>query len=287
MVNLRPRLFHYFRLMRFDKPIGIFLLLWPTLWALWIATQGHPPLKLVIIFILGVIIMRAAGCVINDFADRNIDNQLHRTQNRPLTTGVISLPEAIGLFIFLCFIALVLILLLNRLVFELAILGMLFTIIYPFLKRFTHFPQLCLGILFSWSIPIVFAAQQENIPATAWLLFFPAAIWPITYDTQYAMADREDDLKVGIKSTAILFGRYDRIVIALLQISMLIMLSILGEYLSLNYLFYLGLIVAFGLMSYQHILIRQREPKQCLKAFRNNNWVGFFIFLSIFFSYMR
>lgn len=287
MINLRRRLFHYFCLMRFDKPIGVFLLLWPTSWALWIATQGHPPLKLVIIFILGVIIMRAAGCVINDFADRNIDKQLCRTQNRPLTTGTVSISEAIGLFIFLCFIALVLVLLLNRLAFELAIPGMLLTIIYPFLKRFTHLPQLCLGISFSLSILMVFAAQQENIPMIAWLLFFPAMIWPIAYDTQYAMADREDDLKVGVKSTAILFGYYDRIIIALIQMSMLIMLSILGKYLSFNYLFYLGLIVAFGLMSYQHVLIRRREPRQCLKAFRNNNWVGFFIFLSIFFAYMR
>ena len=287
MINLRRQLPHYFCLMRFDRPIGMLLLLWPTLCALCVVTHGHPPLKLAIVFILGVVIMRAAGCVINDFADRNIDKHIRRTQNRPLTTGVVSLPEAIGLFIFLCFIALSLVLLLNRLTLELAILGILLTVIYPFSKRFIHFPQLCLGVSFSWSIPMVFAAQQGNVPAVAWLLFLPAVIWSIAYDTQYAMADREDDLKVGVKSTAILFGNYDRIIIALLQMVMLIMLSILGYYLRLNYLFYIGLLVVFGLIIYQYVLIRQREPEQCLEAFRNNNWVGFFVFLGILLAYMR
>ncbi|AKQ33990.1 4-hydroxybenzoate octaprenyltransferase [Candidatus Coxiella mudrowiae] len=287
MINLRRQLSHYFYLMRFDKPIGIFLLLWPTLWALWIATHGHPPLKLASVFIFGVVIMRAAGCVINDFADRNIDKHIRRTQDRPLTIRVVSLLEAIGLFIFLCFIAFGLVLLLNRPTLELGILGILLVVIYPFLKRFTHLPQLWLGVSFAWSIPMVFVAQQGNVPAIAWLLFLQAVVWPIAYDTQYAMADREDDLKVGVKSTAILFGNYDRIIIALLQIGMLIMLSILGWYLSFNYLFYLGLVAAFGLMIYQHVLIRGREPKRCLEAFRNNNWVGFFIFLGIFLTYVR
>ena len=287
IMNLRQHLLHYFYLMRLDKPIGIFLLLWPTLWALWIATHGHPPVKLTIVFISGVVIMRAAGCVINDLADQNIDKQIRRTQKRPLTTGAVSLPEAVSLFIFLCFIALSLVLLLNRLVFKLAILGILLVVIYPFLKRFTYLPQLWLGIAFSWSIPMVFAAQQGNIPMIAWLLFLPAMAWPIVYDTQYAMVDREDDLKVGVKSTAILFGHYERIIIALLQIGILIMLSILGKYLKLNYLFYLGLMIVFGLMSYQHALIRRREPKRCLEAFHNNNLVGFFIFLSIFSAYIR
>ena len=287
MIDLRRQLPHYFCLMRFDRPIGILLLLWPTLWALWIATYGHPPLKLVIVFILGVVIMRAAGCVINDFADRNIDKHIRRTQNRPLTIGVVTVPEAIGLFIFLCFIALGLVLLLNRLTLELAVLAILIAFIYPFLKQFTYFPQLCLGVAFSWSIPMVFAAQQGNVPIVAWLLFLPAVIWPIAYDTQYAMADREDDFTVGVKSTAILFGNYDLIVITLLQIAMLVMLSILGWYLSLNYFFYIGLLVAFGLMIYQYVLTRRREPKRCLEAFRNNNWVGFFIFLAIFVAYMK
>ncbi|MFW0084020.1 MAG: 4-hydroxybenzoate octaprenyltransferase [Coxiella endosymbiont of Haemaphysalis qinghaiensis] len=287
MINLHRQLLHYFCLMRFDRPIGIFLLLWPTLWALWIATYGHPSLKLVIVFILGVIIMRAAGCVINDYADRNIDKHIRRTQNRPLIIGVVTVPEAIGLFIFLCFIALGLVLLLNRLTLELAVLAILLAFIYPFLKKFTYFPQLCLGVAFSWSIPMVFAAQQGNVPIVAWLLFLPAVIWPIAYDTQYAMADREDDFTVGVKSTAILFGNYDLIVITLLQIAMLIMLSILGWYLSLNYFFYIGLLVAFGLMIYQYVLTRRREPKRCLEAFHNNNWVGFSIFLAIFLAYMR
>lgn len=285
-MNLFRRISHYFFLMRFDKPIGIFLLLWPTLWALWIATHGHPSLKLASIFITGVIIMRSAGCVINDCVDRNIDKHISRTKDRILVKKIISLPEALGLFIFLCFIAFGLVLLLNRLTLKLAILGILLVVIYPFLKRFTHLPQLWLGVAFSWSIPMVFAAQQGNIPLIAWFLFIPAIVWPITYDTQYAMVDRDDDLKVGVKSTAILFGHYDRILIALLQIGMLIMLGILGCYLSFNYLFYLGLLAAFGLMVYQHVLIRQRDPKRCLKAFRNNNWVGFFIFLGIFLAYM-
>ena len=288
MINLRRQLLHYLCLMRFDRPIGILLLLWPTLWALWIATHGHPSLKLVIIFILGVVIMRAAGCVINDFVDRNIDKHIRRTQNRPLTIGVVSAPEAIGLFIFLCFIALGLVLLLNRLALELAILAVLLSFIYPFLKQFTYLPQLCLGVAFSWSIPMVFAAQTGNVPMVAWFLFLPAVIWSIAYDTQYAMADREDDSKVGVKSTAILFGNYDRIIITLLQIAMLVILSILGWYLDLNYLFYTaGLLVSFGLMIYQNVLIRRREPKRCLEAFYNNNWVGFFIFLAIFLAYMR
>lgn len=287
MINLRQQLPHYVSLMRFDRPIGIFLLLWPTLWALWIATHGHPSLKLVIIFILGVVIMRAAGCVINDFVDRNIDKHIRRTQHRPLTIGIVSIPEAIGLFIFLCFIALGLVLLLNRFALELAIIALLLSCIYPFLKQFTYLPQLCLGVAFAWSILMVFAAQNGNIPIVAWLLFLPAVIWPITYDTQYAMADREDDSKVGVKSTAILFGNYDRIIIILLQITMLIMLSILGWYLSLNYLFYTGLLVSFGLMMYQNVLIRRREPKRCIKAFHNNNLVGFFIFLAIFLAYTR
>lgn len=286
MVNLRHQALYYFRLMRFDKPIGILLLLWPTLWALWLATDGFPSLKTLIIFILGVIVMRAAGCIVNDFADRNIDKYVKRTQLRPLTTGAVGTVEAIILFGILCLFALGFTVLLNRFVLELAMVGIVLIVIYPFLKRVTHFPQFWLGLTFSWSIPMAFMAEQGGMSAVAWLLFITAVCWVIAYDTQYAMVDREDDLKVGVKSTAIFFGNYDRLIIALLQGVMLLLFSILGRCLKLNYWFYLGLLVAFGLMIYQQVLIRYRKPENCFAAFRNNNWVGLVIFLGIFLAYM-
>ena len=271
--------------MRFHRPIGIFLLLWPTLWAIWISSQGIPSLKISIIFLCGVVAMRAAGCIMNDFVDRHLDKYVQRTQMRPLVIGLVSTVEAIILFFIFSLIALMLALLLNRLAVELSIVGCLLMIVYPFLKRFTYLPQLWLGIAFSWSIPIVFAATTGQISIVSWLLFFTAALWLIAYDTQYAMVDREDDIKVGIKSTAILFGRYDRIIIALLQFAVLIIFGYLGWCLQFNYLFYFSLLVAFGFMGYQQFLIRHRNPSDCFTAFRNNNWVGFSIFLGIFMSY--
>ena len=288
MINLRHQTPHYFRLMRFDKPIGILLLLWPTLWALWLSADGIPSFKTLIIFILGVVVMRAAGCIINDFADRNIDKYVERTQFRPLTIGAVGTIEAIVLFGILCLFALGFIVLLNRLTMLLAIVGIILVVIYPFLKRITHLPQFWLGLTFSWSIPMAFTAEQKGgISITAWFLFITGICWVTAYDTQYAMVDREDDLKVGLKSTAILFGRYDRLMIALLQGGMLLLLGILGGRLKLNYWFYLGLLVALGLMIYQQILIRYRKPKNCFAAFRNNNWVGLVIFLGIFLAYLR
>ena len=285
MISLRQQIPHYLRLMRFDKPIGIFLLLWPTLWAIWIASQGTPSFKISIIFLCGIIVMRAAGCIMNDFVDRHLDKHVQRTQMRPLVTGLVSTSEAVILFFIFVLVALMLVLLLNRLSIELSVIGCFLTIVYPFLKRFTYFPQLWLGITFSWGIPMAFAATTGQISIVSWLLFFIATLWLIAYDTQYAMVDREDDVKVGIKSMAVLFGRYDRIIIALFQVSVLIMFGVLGWYLRFNYLFYFGLLVAFGLMSYQQFLIHYRNPSDCLSAFRNNNWVGFSIFLGILMSY--
>ena len=287
MIDLRHQAPYYFRLMRFDKPIGIFLLLWPTLWALWLAADGIPSFKILTVFILGVVVMRAAGCIMNDFADRNIDRYVQRTQFRPLTTGVVGTVEAIVLFGVLCLFALGFVLLLNRVVLKLAMVGIVLVVIYPFLKRVTHLPQFWLGLTFSWSIPMAFTAEQRgSMPTIAWLLFMTAICWAIAYDTQYAMVDREDDLKVGVKSTAILFGRYDRLMIALLQGGMLLLFGILGKRLQLNCWFYLGLLAALGLMIYQQMLIRYRKPENCFAAFCNNNWVGLIIFLGIFLAYV-
>ncbi|QTS83569.1 4-hydroxybenzoate octaprenyltransferase [Coxiella endosymbiont of Amblyomma nuttalli] len=282
MINIR----HYFQLMRFDKPIGIFLLLWPTLWALWLAAGGIPSLKILVIFILGVVIMRAAGCVMNDLIDRNIDKYVQRTQLRPLAVGTVGIIEAIMLFGILCLFALVLAGLLNRLVIELAIVGIILIVIYPFLKRVTYLTQFWLGLTFSWGVPIAFAAEQGVVPKIAWFLFVTAVLWPITYDTQYAIMDREDDFKIGVKSMAILFGHYDRLIIGLLQGGMLLLFGMLGMFLSLNYWFYLGLLIALGFMIYQQVLIRYRKPENCFAAFRSNNYVGLVIFLGIFLTYI-
>ena len=287
VINFRQQIPHYLRLMRFDKPVGIFLLLWPMLWAIWIAGQGKPSIKVVFIFICGAVIMRSVGCIVNDFADRHVDKYVQRTKMRPLANGAVNIVEAAMLFSILSLIALSLVLLLNRLTVELAMIGILLGIIYPFLKRITHLPQIWLGIVFSWSVPMAFTAVTGHIPIVAWVLFFSTMLWPIAYDTQYAMVDRADDIKVGIKSTAILFGCYDILVIALLQSGLLIVLGILGWYLQFNYWFYLGLLIALGLMSYQQILVCHRNPTDCFTAFRNNNWAGFFIFLGIVLAHTK
>ena len=287
VINLHQQIPYYLQLMRFNKPIGIFLLLWPTLWAIWIASQGKPSIKMVLIFVCGVVVMRAVGCIVNDFADRHVDKYVKRTKMRPLANGAVNIVEAIVLFVILSLIALSLVLLLNRLTVELAMIGIVLGIIYPFLKRVTHFPQIWLGIVFSWSVPMAFTAVTGHIPVIAWILFLATMLWPIAYDTQYAMVDREDDIKVGIKSTAILFGCYDILVIALLQSGLLIVLGILGWYLQFNHWFYLGLLIALGFMSYQQILIRHRNPINCFAAFQNNNWAGFFVFLGIVLAYTK
>lgn len=282
---LSNKLIAYAHLMRWHRPIGTLLLLWPTLWALWIATAGHPPLKLVLIFIAGTFVMRSAGCIINDFADRNFDGLVTRTKSRPLVTGAVSVKEALVLFGLLGIIAFLLVLQLNLLTVALALVGLVLAIIYPFMKRFTHWPQLVLGMAFAWSIPMAFSAALNQLPAITWWIYAAGVIWPLMYDTQYAMTDRQDDLQIGLKSTAIVFGRYDRIIILLLQLVVLGLLCCIGSNLHLDLLFFLGLLAAIALFGYQQYLIKEREPAKCFKAFLNNQWVGLVIFLGIVASY--
>jgi 4-hydroxybenzoate polyprenyltransferase len=271
----------YLYLMRLNKPIGIFLLLWPTLWALWLASNGHPAPKIVTIFVLGVIVMRSAGCVINDFADRHVDKFVRRTQSRPLTAGKISARAALILFAILMLCAFLLALFLNRFTLYLAIIGAMLTVVYPFLKRITHLPQLGLGAAFAWGVPMAFAAQNNAIAYRDGCVFLAALIWPVIYDTLYAMVDRVDDLQVGIKSSAILFGNKDRMMIAILQIVFLSLLTMVGYFFALRWYYFAALFVVALLFFYQQCLIRQREPVACFKAFLNNNWVGLIIFIGI------
>jgi 4-hydroxybenzoate polyprenyltransferase len=275
---------NYLRLMRLHRPIGIFLLLWPTLWALWLAGHGHPDIKNITIFILGVVVMRSAGCVINDFADRNIDGLVARTRDRPLATRVVTTRAALGLFLILCLLALLLVLQLNLLTIELSVVALVLAIIYPFTKRYTHWPQIVLGAAFAWAVPMAFAAQTNTLPTTAWLLFLAALFWPVAYDTMYAMADREDDQKIGIKSTAILFGRYDRLWIGIFQLLVLALLSYVGLREHLGIIYFVALLLAASLAVYQQYLIKNRNPQNCFRAFLNNNWFGLVIFLGIFFA---
>lgn len=274
----------YLRLMRFDKPIGIFLLLWPALWALWLAGAGHPDKSLLVIFVLGVIVMRAAGCVINDIADRKVDGFVRRTASRPIASGEVPVKNAVILFAVLMAVALMLVLMCNWLTVALAFVGAALTSLYPFLKRITHLPQLGLGLAFSWSVPMAFAAQTGYVPMQAWLLFAAACLWPVIYDTFYAMADREDDIKVGVKSTAILAGNHDRQLIALLQVGFIAMLLLVQYVFCLNAIFMSSLFVAALLFIYQQYLVRARYPGNCFAAFLNNNWVGFVIFVGIMMS---
>jgi 4-hydroxybenzoate polyprenyltransferase len=271
----------YWRLMRFDKPIGILLLLWPTLWALWLAARGAPSLPILLIFLIGVVLMRAAGCVINDIADRRIDGQVQRTAKRPLATQAIQPQNALILFGILCLIAGSLVWFLNRLTLYLAVAALALACLYPFTKRFTHWPQAFLGLAFAWGIPMAFAAQLNQVPLLAWWLFATTLVWIMVYDTFYAMTDREDDLKIGVKSTAVLFGQYDRLILGGMQIAVLISLALIGWRCQLNRLFYLFWFGALLLAGYQQYLIRRRESKACFRAFLNNHWFGCLIFLGI------
>jgi 4-hydroxybenzoate polyprenyltransferase len=281
--RLKP-LLPFLKLMRFHQPIGIFLLLWPALWALWIAANGTPPLLILGVFLTGVILMRAAGCVINDIADRRFDQQVKRTKHRPLATGQLSLRAAVLLLIALIALAFALVLLLNPLTIKLALIAACLAILYPFAKRFTHWPQLILGIAFSWSIPMAFAATRQQIPAIAWYLLIANVLWTISYDTEYAMSDRNEDLKIGIKSTAILFGRYDRLIIGLMQLAMLGILIYIGLLLRISWPFYLSIGIAATLFISHQKSIQQRDPKACFQAFLKNSWVGLVIFLGILLS---
>ena len=264
----------YWQLMRMDKPIGTLLLLWPTLWALIVSAQGLPDLKVLLVFILGVIFMRSAGCVINDFADRKVDGHVKRTNQRPLPSGRVSSKEAVGLFIALSLSSFLLVMTMNTLTIKLSFIALLLAFIYPFMKRYTHFPQLFLGLAFSWSIPMAWAAQANELPVMVWYIFVINVIWTIAYDTQYAMVDRDDDLKIGIKSTAILLGHFDKLMIGLLQLITMAMLIALGWWYGLGISYCLGLVVAGSLFIFQQYLIHNRQRDECFRAFLNNNYVG-------------
>ncbi|ADE13941.1 4-hydroxybenzoate polyprenyl transferase [Nitrosococcus halophilus Nc 4] len=276
----------YAKLMRLDRPVGIFLLLWPTLWALWIASGGQPDAKVLGVFVLGVVIMRSAGCVINDFADRDFDPHVRRTLNRPLATGRVHPREALILFVGLCLVAFGLVLLLDPLTIGLSFAGAFLAATYPFMKRYTHWPQIYLGAAFGWAVPMAFAAQTGTVPGAAWLLFVVTVLWATVYDTFYAMVDREDDLLIGVKSTAVLFGNEDRLITALLQGMLLLILFWVGYREGLGGYYYSGLLVAAGFAGYQQYLIRDREPAQCFRAFLNNNAFGATIFVGIALHYL-
>ncbi|WP_421533779.1 4-hydroxybenzoate octaprenyltransferase [Morganella morganii] len=276
----------YSRLMRTDRPIGSLLLLWPTYWALWIAARGVPDWHILIIFTIGVFSMRAAGCVINDFADRKFDGSVERTKNRPLPRGDVTEKEAKILFAVLVLVSFGLVLTLNTMTIWLSLAGLALAWVYPFVKRVSHLPQVVLGAAFGWSIPMAFAAVSESLPAECWLLFAVNIVWSVVYDTQYAMVDRNDDLKIGVKSTAILFGRFDKIIIGILQLVMILMLLWIGLMVNLSGIFYWSLLLAGALFVYQQRLMADRERDPCFQAFMNNNYVGFILFLGMLVSYL-
>ncbi len=280
------RLRRYALLTRLNRPIGILLLLWPTMWALWLAGEGQPPWAIVLVFITGVALMRSAGCAINDYADRNFDGAVARTRTRPIAMGLVSPKEAIGVFVALSLLSATLLLFLNWPTRLMSLVALVLAAVYPFMKRFTHLPQVVLGAAFGWAVPMVFMAINETITPIAWLLFISAIIWALIYDTQYAMVDREDDLKIGVKSTAILFGRYDNLIIGLLQLLMLALLVQVGVMAGLGWVYYLGLLVGAALFVYQQWLTRERQPKACFDAFLNNNLFGMVIFLGLAFDYL-
>jgi 4-hydroxybenzoate polyprenyltransferase len=268
-------------LMRLHKPIGILLLLWPTLWSLWLAAEGLPRWDLLAIFSLGVVVMRSAGCVINDYADRNLDGKVARTKGRPLVTGSVSRFAALSLFVLLCLLALLLVLQTDPFTIKLSVGGLVLAVIYPFMKRYTHLPQVFLGAAFAWSIPMAFAAQTGTVTKDIWLLYLAVVLWTITYDTFYAMVDRLDDLKIGVKSTAILFGDQDRMITAVLHIMTLGALLLVGQSFKMGLYYYASLGLVAALFCYQQWLIRFREPEACFRAFVNNNWVGMAVFIGI------
>ena len=277
----------YARLMRLDKPVGIYLLLWPTLWALFLAADGWPKLDLLLIFTLGVVLMRSAGCVINDYADRNIDKFIERTQYRPITSGEISATNALKIFFGLISVAFCLVLLTNLLTMQLAVVAALLAILYPFTKRWTHLPQFVLGAAFAMSVPMAFAATNNFIPASAWWIFAATIIWTVIYDTMYAMSDREEDIKIGVKSTAILFATYDRLILGLLQITLILVFFKISEIFKMSIFFDISILLASTLMVYHQFLIKNREKTACFKAFLHNNYIGMVIFIGIALSVVQ
>jgi 4-hydroxybenzoate polyprenyltransferase len=269
-----------------DRPIGSLLLLWPTIWALILAARGMPDLKVLAVFVIGVFAMRSAGCVINDFADRKVDGHVKRTAQRPLPAGKVTAREAFTLFLVLSLLSFLLVLTMNPLTIKLSFAGLVLAFIYPFMKRYTHLPQFFLGLAFSWSIPMAWAAQAGELPLVAWYLFVINVLWTVAYDTQYAMVDRDDDLLIGVKSTAILFGRFDKLIIGVLQLLTVAMLIALGYSYQLGASSYWGLLAASGLFVYQQHLIRHRERMPCFQAFLNNNYVGMAIAVGLFISFL-
>jgi 4-hydroxybenzoate polyprenyltransferase len=272
--------------MRLDKPIGILLLLWPTLWALWIAGAGQPDPKIFVAFVLGVVLMRSAGCVINDYADRGFDAHVDRTRDRPIVAGLVRPAEALALFAALLAAAFLLVLWMNTLTVQLAFVGAALAASYPFTKRYTYLPQVHLGLAFGWAVPMAFAAQAGALPKVAWLLLIATVLWAVAYDTMYAMVDREDDLRIGVKSTAILFAEHDRPIIGAIQGLLLVDLFIVGSEAGLGAVYKLGLCVAAALALYQQYLIRDRSREGCFRAFLNNGWFGGVVFLAIAGDYL-
>ena len=279
--EIKNKLQLYGELIRIDKPIGIYLLLWPTLWALAIAGKGAPSLWVLFVFVCGVFLMRSAGCAINDYADREIDKHVERTRNRPVTSGKISAREALAVFAVLSLVAFVLVLTMNSLTIWLSVVGVVLVASYPFMKRYHYLPQVHLGAAFGWAVPMAYAAQSNIMDASAWLLYIATLLWTVAYDTMYAMADREDDLKIGVKSTAILFGDADRLMVGLLQLLFLLSLFFLGQSLNLTWPFFTGLLIALLMFAYQQALIVYRLSEYCFQAFLHNQWVGAVIFFAI------
>lgn len=284
--NLHAKLPAYIDLIRLNRPIGVFLLLWPTIGALWIAAEGFPDLGILFIFVLGTWIMRSAGCAINDFADSNLDGDVLRTMQRPLATGRLTRREALLTFLVLCSIGFILLLFTNKLTMQLSVFAVLIAALYPFMKRVTNLPQMVLGVAFSWGILMAFAAQRGELPPEAWLLFVANCLWTVAYDTQYAMVDREYDLKIGIKSTAILFGDADRLIIGVLQAMFLLAMLLAGARFNLGVWHFIGLIAAAGLFVQQARLTRSRTPDDCFRAFLSNHQVGAAVFAGIFLHYL-
>ncbi|MEQ1557385.1 MAG: 4-hydroxybenzoate octaprenyltransferase [Methyloglobulus sp.] len=283
--QLLDRVRQYTFLTRLDRPIGILILLWPALWALWIASDGKPDGLVLTVFCLGVVFMRSAGCVINDYADRDFDPHVERTKQRPIAAGKVRPKEALVVFVVLCLCAFALVLLLNIYTIMLSFVGAFLAASYPFMKRYTQLPQAYLGIAFGWAVPMAFAAQLNTIPPVAWVLYLAVILWALVYDTMYAMVDKDDDLKIGVKSTAILFGNYDRHIMALLQLVILGLLIQVGLMMQFGSAYYLGLTAAAGLSLYQQKLIFYRDKKLCFQAFLNNNWLGLAVFCGILMDY--
>ncbi len=275
----RQKLLAYVRLMRLDRPIGTYLVLWHTLIALWLAAEGWPSIGNLLIFSLGVVLMRSAGCVINDYADRNIDGHVKRTRQRPIVTGEVTEKEALGLFAALVGLSFILVLLTNRLTILLSVGALALAALYPFMKRYTQLPQVVLGAAFAWSIPMAFAAETGTVPEGAWVLYTSVVLWTVCYDTFYAMVDRDDDLKIGVKSTAILFGEQDRFITGSLQFLTVFGFALVAQRFELGAWFNLAIFVVVGLFAYQQWLIRDRERDACFKAFLNNNFVGMALFI--------